>query len=182
MNQEVDYSLCKKYGYPKRRGMTIANSMNKINEVVIHHTDGGGNWRGLLGWFLNPGQAKEALFKRWIGFTHYYIERDGTIIKAFPLTRWMYHSCSGKLDKFTIGIELFHKTGLFTDEQYDSLVQVIADLFMAENLNIEVVSSHDYRYQKYSGKSKGCPGADFDWRYLKDRLEHSGFSGITFNF
>jgi hypothetical protein len=33
--------------------------------------------------------------------------------------------------------------------------------------NIKAIQSHDYRYLKYSGKSKGCPGKYFDWDMIK---------------
>lgn len=171
-----DYTLCHHYGFPPRRVFgSPKKSMGKIKTIVIHHTAGMGNWRGLLTWFLDPGKRREGLFKRWIGFTHFYIERTGEVVKAFPLTRWMYHSCSGKADKETIGIELIHADGhFFTSDQYKSLADLIEFLVKEEGCDIKTVESHDYRYLTYSGKKKGCPGPAFQWDVLRDLLDSKG--------
>ncbi len=184
-----DYELCRVYGWPARRvdkiylgtDRNIQESLDSVEEIVVHHTDGGGNWQGLKGWYKNPGDpAKQGLFHRHIGFTHFYIERGGDIYKAFPLTRWMHHSCSGAYDRKTIGIELFHKTGPFTEMQYESLARVIEDT-LQHCSNIHRITGHDYNYMKYAGRAKGCPSSDFDWRRLQADLVRKDLF-FTFKF
>jgi N-acetyl-anhydromuramyl-L-alanine amidase AmpD len=162
MDITINRKLPEVFGVPPYRDLL------DVNEIVIHHTAGDGNWKGLLSWFLKAEGARKELYQKAVALTHYYIEKDGNVIEAYPLTTWLYHSCSGKRDKFTIGIELIHKEGKFTDKQYAALCGLIFDYLPEKCPNIKTISSHDYRYLKYSGRSKGCPGKDFDWSIIKD--------------
>jgi len=161
MNIEIDNELPTTFGMPPIR------ELDSIDEVVIHHTAGDGNWKGLKGWFLGKDNPRRAQYKKFVALTHYYIQKDGKIIEAYPLDTWLYHSCSGKRDKTTIGIELIHKTGDFTEEQYKSLFYLLFDFLPANCPNLKVISSHDYRYKKYSNITKDCPSDWFDWARLK---------------
>lgn len=191
MNYLQDYEICDYYGFPPRRagaiGMKdnlIKKSLDMIDEVVLHHTDGRGTWDGLKLWYMNPGDPKKVKqFKNHVGGpTHFYVQRNGLIIKAVPLTRWVYHSCSGKRDKKTIAIEVFHKSpDKFMIEQVESVVEIIESLVDDELLNIKTISDHDYRYNKYSRKIKGCIGKQFNYNLLIDLLNKDGYS-FDYNF
>lgn len=172
----TDYSLMKIFGIPPRRKKAltkksaITKSLNAVTEIVIHHTAGDGNWKGLLSWFTEGTNKRRNLYFKFIGFTHFYIEKSGEIFKAFPLTRWLYHSCSGKHDRFSIGIELIHRKGSFSDEQYSSLAWLIQEL-IKDCPNVMQIVSHDYNYMTYSNDAKGCPGKEFDFDLLNYHLE-----------
>jgi len=161
MKIEIDHTLPEIFGMPPKR------TLDSVDEIVIHHTDGGGTWNGLKLWFIGKDCPNHALYKKFIALTHYYIDRSGKITEAYPLDTWLYHSCSGKRDKTTIGIELIHKTGDFTEEQYASLFYLINEYIPSVCKNIKVISSHDYRYLLYSKKTKECPSDWFDWARLK---------------
>ena len=181
-----DYTLPDTFGMPPFRavvenGLSVPTSWNTIDEIVLHHTDGNGNWEGLKGWFIDdPRNTRRHLYYDHIALTHYYIETNGRVIEAFPLEVWLYHSCSGKRDRTTVGIELVHRTGPFTKPQYDSLSELIEYLCHAL-VNIKTISTHDYRYLKYSGKAKGCPSKDFDHNYLKQLLDDKGYNYLEYN-
>jgi N-acetyl-anhydromuramyl-L-alanine amidase AmpD len=156
-----DYSLMELFGRPPSR------SLDDITEIVIHHTDGGGTNKSLFEWFKGKDCPNHALYRKFVALTHYFIQKDGAVTEAYPLDTWLYHSCSGVRDKTTIGIELIHKTGEFTQEQYAALLGLIFIDIAEKCPNIDTISSHDYRYLKYSGRSKGCPGKFFDWDIIE---------------
>ena len=170
----TDNDLIQTYGSPPSR------SIEDITEIVIHHTAGGGSWRGLKSWFTSKTCERKDQFKRFIGFTHYYIEKNGTIFQPFNLDSWMYHSCSGKHDKKTIGIELIHNTGEFPEEQIDALVNLVEHIY--KTCPIMQIVSHDYNYMYYSGKAKGCPSKWFNWSEFESKLEEKGIKPVIKSF
>ena len=161
MEIKIDHSLMEMFGTPPSR------KLEDVNEIVIHHTDGGGTNKSLFQWFKSKDCPNHELYKKFVALTHYYIQKDGEIVEAYPLDTWLFHSCSGQRDSKTIGIELIHKTGEFRPEQYESLFWLIFDHIPSVCPNIKVISSHDYRYNLYSKKTKNCPSQWFDWAKLK---------------
>lgn len=157
---EKDYILPETFGTPPKR------TLESIDEIVIHHTAGDGNWRGLVKWFISETNERRKQYKKFIALTHYYIQKDGRMFEAYPLDTWLYHSCSGKRDKTTIGIELIHNTGDFTETQYEALFFLLFDYLPKLCPNIKTISSHDYRYKLYSNMTKNCPSQWFDWDKL----------------
>lgn len=157
----VDHSLMEMFGTPPKR------DLSEITEIVIHHTAGGGTNKSLFDWFKGDTCPNHDLYRRFIALTHYYIQKDGGVTEAYPLDVWLYHSCSGKRDKSTIGIELIHASGEFTVHQYASLLQLMMTTIPEQCPNISTISSHDFRYLKYSGKTKGCPSQFFDWDIIR---------------
>lgn len=147
--------------------MPPTRGLETIDEVVIHHTAGDGDWAGLVKWFLGKDNPRKDLYKKFIALTHYYIQKDGKIIEAYPLNTWLYHSCSGKRDKTTIGVELIHNTGEFSEDQYKSLFYLIFEYLPSVCPNLHTISSHDYRYKLYSNITKNCPSDYFNWARLK---------------
>lgn len=163
---KIDYSLMETFGRPPSR------KFENITEIVIHHTAGGGTNKTLFEWFKSDDCPNHDLYRRYIALTHYYIQKDGEITEAYPLDTWLYHSCSGVRDERTIGIELIHNSGEFTSQQYKSLLDLIVDL-KDKCKNIKTISSHDYRYLKYSGKTKGCPSHWFDWELIRKNNQYN---------
>jgi hypothetical protein len=142
-----------------------SRNVNTIIEAVIHHTDGGGNVETLKNWMLNRERTDQ--YKKGIALFHYAIDKKGSIWEVAPLSRWFYHSSSGKHDEYTIGIELIHKSGQFTEKQYDSLFYLLFETFPKWCKNYNHIVSHDYNYNKYKSRTKNCPGPEFDWDRLK---------------
>jgi hypothetical protein len=169
-----DNDLILKYGNPPSRQVDV------VTEIVIHHTAGVGTWQGLKNWFTSDKCERKDQYKRFIGFTHYYIEKNGTVFQPFFLDSWMYHSCSGKHDKETIGIELIHSTGEFTDSQYTALTDLIEYIY--QSCPIKTIVSHDYNYMHYSGRAKGCPSKWFNWNRLSTMLEEKGIKPLFQSF
>ena len=155
-----DSDVINRFGEPPKR------DLKKVNEIVIHHTAGDGSWRGLKSWILGNNNERIEQHKKFIGLTHFYIDKDGKINQIYNNDTWTYHSCSGKHDKETIGIELVHGTGEFTDQQYSSLIELIKLLKI--DMPITKIVSHDYNYLKYSGRTKMCPSDFFRWEKLND--------------
>jgi N-acetyl-anhydromuramyl-L-alanine amidase AmpD len=168
MKVNWDEELILKFGNPPERDLI------KVNEIVIHHTAGDGSWRGLKQWFTADSCERKEQFKKFIGFTHYYIDKNGDVNQPFFLNTWMYHSCSAKHDKETVGIELIHAKGAFTEAQYEALANLVELIY--NSCPIDTIVSHDYNYMHYSGKSKGCPSAWFDWARLVNMLNAKGFN------
>lgn len=164
----MDKSLIDTFGNPPAR------PLDKVNEIVIHHTAGDGSWNGLKKWMLSESCERKEQFKKFIGLTHYYINKDGSVWQPFFLDTWLYHSCSGKHDKETIGIELVHSAGDFAESQYEALTGLIEHI--TKQCPITRIVSHDYNYKHYSGKAKGCPSAWFNWTELKSRLDEKGLN------
>lgn len=90
-----------------KRGQYVAQEVDKT-QIVLHHTVGG-TAQSTLDWW-NSNSSRTA--------TAFIIDRDGTIIRAFPETMWAYHifrSPDAKelaTEKASIGIELASEGGL----------------------------------------------------------------------
>lgn len=163
MNIARTYSIENIFGEPPYR------DVKNVSEIVIHHTAGDGGWSALEKWMTSPTCERKEQYKKFVGLTHFYIEKNGRIVQIFDIGNWAYHSCSGKHDSKTIGIELCHTSGKFTDHQYTSLIELIQHIY--QTCPIKTIVSHDYNYKVFSGKTKGCPGKEFDWNFLKAELQ-----------
>lgn len=119
----------------------------KVNGVVIHYT-------------ANPGTDAEAnrnyfnnlrKEKTTYASSHFIIGLDGTIVQCIPLEEEAY--ASNDRNKDTISIECCHpdKTGEFTKETYNSLIQLTAWLCGKYNLKQKDIIRH------YDVTGKLCP-------------------------
>lgn len=150
-------------------------NIEDITECVIHGTGGGKTATGLLSWMIGGERSKQ--YKKGIALFHFLIDRKRIIYQLSPIDRWYYHSSSGKHDKKTIGIELLNPApgneGDYTEGQYSSLEDLLfGSLFACRS--ITRIVGHDYNYNTYLGKRKGCPGKYFSWTRIRDmfRLRH----------
>ena len=166
----MDKGIIDRFGNPPER------KLEDVTEIVIHHTAGDGSWKALKNWILSDTCERKAMFKKFVALTHFYIDKDGTINQIYFLDRWTYHSCSGKHDKQTVGIEMVHSKGEFKEAQYNSLADLIQHITTI--CPVKTIVSHDYNYMTYSKKAKGCPGNDFKWGKLDEMLKARG---ITLN-
>lgn len=153
--------------------------LGKVKEIIIHGTGGGGT----LGWVQGGGRAEQ--YYRGVALFHYLIERDGSIWEIIDPDRWVYHSCRGKKDRNSIGIEMENLTrnnrGTYTEEQYASLMWLTFEYLMERYPKASIIMSHKRAWQKNSRgrRSKECPGIGFNWsileKYMKDnsiRYDH----------
>jgi N-acetyl-anhydromuramyl-L-alanine amidase AmpD len=150
--------ISKKYfpGFPRPK--------EKISTIVVHHTDGEGTFANLEAWMTGK-DALADLYSKGIGLFHFAIDKDGSIYQIMDIDTWCYHSESGTADSFSIGIELIHRTGDFTPQQYESLSWLIKKL--NEESPLQFIVSHDYCRRFISGLTrKFCPGDSFDWAKL----------------
>lgn len=154
----------------KRKNLLKKRTLDEIKEIVIHHTAGNGDWPILKNWMLNGERQKN--YKKGVGLFHFCIEKKGKIINSWPLDQPVFHSSCYLHDLETIGIEVIHKYGEFTQPQYDSLVR-LCNLLISK-CDIKRITTHDYNYLKYSKKTKGCPGKMFKWAELEKYLSKKG--------
>ena len=163
----VDYTVTDKWhkGFDRH--------LEDITEAVVHHTASEGTWEGLKNWMMEGERAAE--YKRGIALFHFVVEKDGSIVKLGPISKWWHHSSSGQHDKYSVGIELIHKEGAFTDEQYESLLWLVTEYLSFHCANYERIVSHKYNAKYYSDREKYCPGQYFDWERLKGNVLNSGF-------
>lgn len=153
--------------------------IDDITEVIVHHTDGEGTPGGLLDWMYNGEFSK--WYKKGIGLFHFCIGKNGSIIQLGDLDRWWWHSDSGSQDEHTIGIELIHKDGDFTPEQYEALSELIFDILMV-SCPIDSVVGHDHYYSKHYGHPKPCPTNFFEWERLEEQMDKRGILYSNKNF
>lgn len=122
-------------------------AMEKIRGIVIHYT-------------ANPGTTAEQNRSYFESLkdshetkasSHFVVGIDGEIIQCIPSSEISYASNDRNSD--TISIECCHKTkeGKFTQETYDSLVQLTAWLCGKFNVPVENVIRH------YDVTGKECP-------------------------
>jgi N-acetyl-anhydromuramyl-L-alanine amidase AmpD len=170
MNINVDNIIRNKY----HEGFT--RKLAKPKEIIIHGTGGGYT----LEWMRNGGRAEQ--YYKGIGLFHYLIERDGKIWEIIHPDRWVYHSCRGRKDRKSIGIELenFSRTNQwdYSDAQYEALFWLSFDYLYKMYPKIDVIMSHKRAWQKATKgkKYKECPGSGFDWKRVEAHMNENKFA------
>lgn len=104
--------------------------------------------------------------------SHYIIGLDGTIIQCIPLSEIAYASNDRNVD--TISIECCHKkkNGAFTDETYQSLVELTAWLCGEYNLEKDDIIRH------YDVTGKNCPKYYVEHEDLWEKFKQDVFAYI----
>ena len=144
--------------------------LKKVKGIVIHYT-------------ANPGSAAEANRNYFESrkdeadadenkvSSHFIIGLDGTVIQCIPLDEIAY--ASNERNKDTISIECCHpdKSGKFTKETYDSLIDLCAWLCDEYEIEKEDIIRH------YDVTGKMCPlyyvEKEEKWEVLKDSIWNS---------
>ncbi len=137
---EVDLLTINEYSRP-------GIERSKINGIVIHYT-------------ANPGSTAKQNRDYFEGLkdsritkasSHFIVGIDGEIIQCVPTAEIAYASNERNVD--TISIECCHpdETGKYSEETYDSLVELVAWLCGKFNLDTENVIRH------YDVTGKACP-------------------------
>lgn len=122
-------------------------ALEKINGIVIHYT-------------ANPGSTAKQNRDYFEGLkdshetkasSHFVIGIDGEIIQCIPSSEISYASNSRNVD--TLSIECCHKdkSGKFTEETYQSLVELVGWLCQRFGLTSDQVIRH------YDVTGKNCP-------------------------
>jgi len=145
----------------------------KITKIVIHHTQTD-SFMSVYWTFLDPKEEKSA---------HYVVDKDGSIYQFVNECDTAWH-CGVKghwFNQQAIGIEIVQRDpALFTEEQYQSVAEIIIDCCQRYNLLIEFPC--DDRWMGYENAEKfngilghsnisktkfDCPGENFNWDKLR---------------
>lgn len=113
--------------------------------------------------------AGQALPRSYASY-HYLVGRDGVIVRVTPENLQAYHAGESSFrgepncNAFTIGISCIatHKSG-YTDEQYDALSSLCAELMLKYGLTVEELTGHEH----IAPGRKRDPGPLFDWVRLR---------------
>ena len=116
-------------------------ALEKINGVVVHYVGNPGTTaeqnRNYFNGLAESGAA-------WAS-SHFLIGLDGEVLQIIPLDEIAY--CSNNRNSDTVSIECCHpdEDGKFTEETYDSLVRLLADLCREYNLDpgTDVIRHYD---------------------------------------
>ena len=137
---EVDLLDINDYSRP---GLTL----EKVNGIVIHYTaNPGSTAMQNRDYFENLPETQEAQAS-----SHFVIGIEGEVVQCIPTSEWSYASNQRNFD--TISIECCHpdESGEFTDETYNSVVQLAGFLCKRFNLTSDDVIRH------YDVTEKLCP-------------------------
>lgn len=128
-----------KFDGASRRGTPL----DELNAIVIHYIGNPGtSAQNNRNYFNNPDSTVSA---------HFVVGLEGEIIQCIPL--WEKSSASNHRNSDTISVEVCHpdETGVFTDETYRSLVDLVAHLCRETGLTADNVIRH------YDITGKICP-------------------------
>ncbi len=121
--------------------------LTTVNGIVVHYV-GNPNTSATANRNYFNDLAKT---KTTYASAHYVIDMDGTILQCIPLDEIAY--CSNDRNEDTISIEVTHpdKTGKFTRESYNSLIQLLSYLSIVYELEVDDIIRH------YDVSGKLCP-------------------------
>lgn len=139
---------------------------NKIQYIVVHYV-GNANTSATANrnYFNNLSKTHKTYAS-----SHYIIGLDGEIIRCIPDDEVAFHSGSYGMNRKSIGIENCHPdwNGKFSDNTYNSLVELCADLCKKYNIPINNVIRH------YDVTGKSCPKYyvehQAEWNKLKQDI------------
>lgn len=122
---------------------------NKIEYIVVHYV-GNANTSATANrnYFNNLAKTHSTSAS-----SHYIIGLNGEIIRCIPDDEVAFHSGSYSMNRKSIGIEDCHPdwNGKFTDDTYNALVELCADLCKKYGISINNVIRH------YDVTGKNCP-------------------------
>ena len=126
-------------GNPSRRGIKL----EAINDIVLHYVGNPGTTAQQNRNFYNEVNSDVS--------SHFVVGLNGEVIQCIPLDE--KSSASNHRNKDTISIEVCHPdtTGQFTQDTYDSVVDLLAWLVLACDLEVDNVIRH------YEVTGKICP-------------------------
>ncbi|WP_461876725.1 peptidoglycan recognition protein family protein [Fusicatenibacter sp.] len=121
--------------------------LKKVDGIVIHYTaNPGSTAMQNRDYFENLPETQEAQAS-----SHFVVGIEGEVVQCIPTSEWSYASNQRNFD--TISIECCHPddSGEFTDETYNSVVQLAGFLCRRFNLTSDDVIRH------YDVTEKLCP-------------------------
>lgn len=139
--------------------------LTKIQGIVVHYTaNPGSSAQANRDYFANLAHTKERKVS-----SHFIIGLKGEIVQAIPTTEIAYASNDRNSD--TLSIECCHpdESGAFTDDTYQSLVELVSWLMCRYGLEIDSVIRH------YDVTGKNCPKYYVDnpasWEAFKEDVQ-----------
>lgn len=139
---DIDVNLLTKNKYSRP-----GTELKKVNGIVIHYVGNAGTTAAQnRSYFESLKDTHNASAS-----SHFVVGIDGEIVQCVPTTEIAY--CSNDRNDDTISIECCHpkKDGKFTEETYDSLVELTAFLCCKYDLEMEDIIRH------YDVTGKQCP-------------------------
>lgn len=143
------------------------NRLEKVRGIVVHYTANPGTDAKANRDYFESRKDKKDIYKNKVS-SHFIIGLDGKTIQCIPLDEIAYASNDRNQD--TISIECCHpdKTGKFTRETYESLVQLCMWLCSTYQLEKDSIIRH------YDVTGKLCPKYyvkhEKAWERLKDTI------------
>ena len=122
-------------------------ALEKVKGIVVHYTANPGTTAAQNRSYFEGLKDKQTTKAS----SHFVVGIEGEIVQCIPSSEISYASNDRNVD--TLSIECCHKdtTGQFTQETYDSLVELTAWLCGKFNLKVEAVIRH------YDVTGKECP-------------------------
>ena len=122
-------------------------ALDEVNGVVVHYTGNPGTTAAQnRSYFQNLSETGEAYAS-----SHFVIGIEGEIIQCVPCNEIAYASNDRNSDTISIECCIPDDTGKFTQETYDSLVELVAWLMGRYELTIDEIIRH------YDVTGKECP-------------------------
>lgn len=148
-------------------------ALEQVNGIVVHYVGNPGttaqNNRNYFAGLAETGERKAS--------SHFVVGVDGEILQCVPLDEIAY--CSNQRNDDTISIECCHpgEDGQFTQETYDSLVQLVT--FLADYYDLD----RDQIIRHYDVTGKLCPiyyvEHEDAWESFKDDVFKGHRSGLA---
>ena len=122
--------------------------LNSVKKIVIHWVGNAGS--SALG---NRNYFESLKDKGIYASAHYIIGLDGEIIRCIPENEMSYHAGNWNMNCNSIGIENCHPdwSGKFSEQTYNSLIDLIVDICKRYGLNENAIIRH------YDVTGKVCP-------------------------
>lgn len=139
-SMDVDLLTVNKYSRP-------GTKLEQVNGIVVHYVGNAGTTAAQNRSYFESLKDSHATSAS----SHFVIGIEGEIVQCIPTSEIAYTSNERNYD--TVSIECCHpkKDGEFTDETYDSLVELTAFLCCKYDLDMEDIIRH------YDVTGKECP-------------------------
>ena len=135
--------------------------------AIIHHSASADVSAGTIhGWHLGQGWAG-------IGY-HFVIRQNGVIERGRPEWALGVHAGPGNTDSIGICLAGNFEAGKPTPAQMDALVWLLRDYLMPKYGKLSVIGHRDVM-------QTACPGRNFPWAELRERLEDDEMIYKTLN-
>lgn len=139
--------------------------INKPNKIIVHHT--ADSWGGRQFNKVNDWHRKRNFPKSSLGYFcgyHFFIEKDGTIIKARRISEEGAHTKGQNFTSIGIGLAGNFNKEMPTNKQKEALGNICLSLMKEYNIDIIRI----YPHRKY--KQTSCYGTKLDDKWAQYQI------------